>query len=392
MLRFTVYDKFFGRLGWVTPGSDPRDPAMTDAHVVARFNKPSNATFTVDEDHHLARHLASSGARCLVEYQQSNGEWMRLFSGPVREVTGGDFPPTRTFTVSDDLQVLWELLGWAAPSKAITLQGDDGTHWKSKGPAETVVKALVAANAGRLPYSVTALPNQARGGTISVAVRFVPIADAIFPAVGNAGLGVSLIQKETGAGLELDVYPKRVHTTPISERSGVVRGDTLSYSISAPTVTRVIVGAGGQGQARVFRQYIDSARETEWKTVIEVFRDARDITVTDPTRDAEMLTRANETLAEGAGKSSLSLELVETDYFRFGNAVRLGDVVKIKLADGNIISDTVEEVEIDFSASDGIVVTPKVGDMASDPENPNASLVKAVSLLAKNQRNLNSGV
>lgn len=394
MLRFAVYDRGRDRLGWVQATWDTSKPQMLGARAVARHNAQAEATFTVDNDHVRVPDLAAPGARCVVEYQPTGSlEWMRLFSGPVRDRSGEGYPAVRTFTIGDDKALLWNLLGWPNPTGTITQQGDDGTHWRASGPAETVFKQLVAANASRYAIPVTIAPDLGRGTTISVAVRFTPLADVIFPKLDQAGLGVSVVLADDGTSLVVDVYPKRVHTVALSDRAGVIKDRAPSYSDTNPTVTRVVVGAGGEGEARHFAQYVDTTRETDWGEVIEVFRDARDIKPTlleEPDRDTLMADRATETLTAGAPSASLKLDLVETEHFRFGTAVLLGDVVQASVADGPLLTDTVREVVVTQSAEGGVEVVPRVGERRATPDSPDPALARVVAAALRSIRHLNT--
>ena len=528
MLRFRVFTKARAPMG-VVQVAGPGHPSLIGARAVLRHNALSDAEFTVDADHHLVPVLATPGARVVVEYRPQGGEWRREFSGPVKARKGEGHPATRSFTVGDDKAVLWNLTGWPRPSKPAGGQTD--THWKLTGKAESVFKRIVGENKGRHFQPITVAPDLGRGGQITVASRFDKLSDLLPPLLDEAGLGVSVIQAEDNSGLVVDVYPKRKHSTALSDRSGVIVGDT-SYADANPTVTRVIVGAGGEGTARVFAQYVDTAREAEWGDTIEVFRDARDITpgelVVDgsfadgfrhwtrsgtvalqgaegeqyaritgsgtltqvPAADVGPRTiiefqvrvrttatagtggfrlvnpdtgvdafgtwevdsnngnilpgdpapefttrtgifrtanvtqrvqprltfsglnapvdvtdfkvtggswiyepllraRADETFAEGAPTASLRLELAETEHFRYGNAVLLGDIVTASVAGGPPLSDTVREVEISQD-NDGVNVTPRVGDRASDPDNPDAQLARAVAAALKGVRHLNT--
>jgi len=274
MLRFRVFTKARAPMG-VVQVAGPGHPSLIGARAVLRHNALSDAEFTVDADHHLVPVLATPGARVVVEYRPQGGEWRREFSGPVKARKGEGHPATRSFTVGDDKAVLWNLTGWPRPSKPAGGQTD--THWKLTGKAESVFKRIVGENKGRHFQPITVAPDLGRGGQITVASRFDKLSDLLPPLLDEAGLGVSVIQAEDNSGLVVDVYPKRKHSTALSDRSGVIVGDT-SYADANPTVTRVIVGAGGEGTARVFAQYVDTAREAEWGDTMEVFRDARDIT------------------------------------------------------------------------------------------------------------------
>lgn len=392
MLRFVVYNKARQRKGWVQAVDDPSLPAMSHAEAHPRHNALSDATVKVDADHHLVPLLTSAGTRCVVEYLPAEEtSWMRLFSGPVKTRKGEGWPATRTFTIGDDKALLWNLLGWPKPGSPIGAQTD--THWKAAGPAETVFKQLVAANAGRYGIPVTIAPDQGRGGHMRVEIRMQPLADKILPGLDQAGLGFTVVLAEDGSSLVVDVYEKRVHTMPLSDQAGVIRSESPTYSDTSPTVTDVIMGAGGQDAARYFTRYQDTARRDEWGQVIEVFRDARDVKPTlaeQPDRDTILAERAMETLVGGGPSASLNLELAETTHFKFGKAVLLGDVVKASVAGGPELTDTVREVVITQTTNDSVLVVPKVGEKASDPDNPNARVSKAVAHALKTIRHLST--
>src|SRR5690606_12693345 len=138
----------------------------------------------------------------------------------------------------DDWRLLRNVLGWPSPDRALDAQ-DQVTHRTITGAAETVVKTLVAENAiTRLGLPVTCATDQARGDTITVDARFAPLADVLFPAVEQAGLGVVVYQE--GAGLVVDVVAPGEHPRVLSEASGAVQ--SWSLAASSPGATRVVVG------------------------------------------------------------------------------------------------------------------------------------------------------
>lgn len=395
MLRFQVYDKALTWLGTVTGsvGSDEVMPArLHEARVVLRHNKPGEASFTVDADHHLADDLGTPGARVVAEYRPAPGEpWRRELSGPVTAVAGAGYPATRTFTIGDDKDLLWGLLAWPTPDQLITAQ--TATHWRREGPAETVVKALIAANAGRWAHPVTVAPDLARGASKPLLARFQPLADLALPLLEDSGLGISVIQADDDTSLLVEVYAKRVHTVALSDRSGVIVPDTAGFTTTRPTVTRPIVGSGKEGLTRRFNTYPDTTTEAEWGMVREAFKDAADIDpdpVVEVWRDSLMEVRAAEMRADAAGTASLSLELVETEHFRYPTAVQLGDVIKASVAGSSVLSDTVTEVTITQDTG-GVRVIPKVGGLASTPDNPNATLARAVAHIARAIRSTQTG-
>lgn len=352
----TVYDKAFRRKGSIG------DPAAVT--VTARHNVMATATVTLASDHHRLPNLLADGARMTVGY-----DGKQILSGPVRRVRGRSGQAgTVDVDVDDDWRLLQRILGWPVPTAALssqTLAYDVRT-----GPAESVLKAYVAANATRLGLPVTVAADQARGGTITGSLRFHPLADRLFPAVDQAGVGVTV--KQSGSGLIVDCYIPTTHPRTLTEASGVVQ--SWEYSKAGPSVTRAVVGDQGEATARVFTGSTDAARESAFADVVEVFGDARD------TNDAAIVAkRLAELLADGAPKAGLKVELAETDVFRYGRAVTVGDRVTIAVGGGITITDVLREAVLSWTADAGLTVKPAIGERTDDPDTMLARMIAATA-------------
>lgn len=376
-LRLTAYDRNLARRG---PIRAPEEVSFTP-----RWNAPSECSFVLPAGHRRLTDLRTAGARVVVEYlpdgQTPDPTLTR--SGVVAETSGSSGLAGRfEFTVHDDLAEVLNLLGWPNPTGTISQQGDDSAYWTRTGPAETIVLQAIAANTTRLSVPLTVPASQGRGGTASVALRMHPLADKLPPILEAAGLGLVVVQQAGQRLVRVDA--QRVYIRePFSEASGVVQAG--SWSVTAPTVTRVVVGAGGEGKLRLFRLYVDTTREVSWRPR-EVFVDARDIDtdlVANPDRDLQMQERADKELAAGAGKSSVAASLAETARFRFGKTFTLGDRVPIQLQGSPVITDLVREATITWSAHAGLTVEPKVGLWQDSPE---AALHDLVGRMAREQR------
>lgn len=341
--------------GWVgRPG---------EVKPVVRHNVKPTATFTLDADHIRVADLKSPGARVDI-YRHGEFE----MSGPVREITGPfATDAVLTFAVEGDFRILHNWGAWPKPGAPLT--GQDLEYRTITAPAETVVKTIMAENASRLGFPLTVAPDEGRGASGTYTFRMHPAYDRLFPAVDQAGIGVSV--RHYGNGLLLDCYEPRDYPHRLSPESGTVIGG--KYTLSAPTATRVVVGGQGEGVAREFRQYIDPARESEWNDVIEVFRDARDSSSGDVFGD-----RAAETLAEGGPLTGLSLELTETKHFRYGgDGLRVGDRVTA-LIGGQPFTDILREVQLSWDPRDGDTATPIVGERKDDPDTQLAKSIRAL--------------
>jgi hypothetical protein len=368
--QIEVFDGAFARKGFV---GDPIGLTVTPRH-----NARGTASLTLASDHRRLADLSAPGARVVIRYDDLP---QPLLTGRVR-LRAGRGPSVAgrvTFTVIDDLRLLWRVLGWPVPGAAIGSQGTAAYDVRT-GPAETVLKAFVQANAvTRLGLPVTVAADQARGAQITGSLRMHPLADRLLPLVDAAALGVTV--RQSGTGLVLDCYTPAVHPRTLSERSAVVQD--WGYSDADPEATRVVVGGEGEGTARVFRLVTDPARETEWADVIEVFRDSRD------TGDLALLdARGAETLTEAAPKAGLKVTLAETSTFRYGKALNVGDRVRLEVGPGVVVEDVLREAVLSWTRADGLEVTPVVGERTDDPDNV---LARAVASLGRGLRNLTAG-
>lgn len=280
--------------------------------VTVQHNALSTATLVLDADHDRAGDLSAPGARLVITYHGQH-----LLSGPCRRVDGRGprDTSTLTFAVEDDWRVLSTILGWQNPTQAAPGQGAGGvTYATYTGPAETVVKQIARANlVGRTGLPLTIAPDLGRGQQVTVAVRMDRLADKLFPAVDDAGVGVTVRQASTtgkhGGGLVLDCYTPRSYRRELSEDSGVIVD--WASSAAAPTVTRAVVGGVSitDDDAGVdYVQVVDSALEAVWGTVAEAFIDGAsegsDYTSAyrDMTSKQDAVTRAQESWATAKDK------------------------------------------------------------------------------------------
>ncbi|AHB31628.1 minor tail protein [Arthrobacter phage vB_ArS-ArV2] len=333
-----------------------------DAVVTPRHNQKPTATFQVDADHLRVSDLKEPGARVDI-YRHGQFE----MSGPVRAMDGSlVVDGAVTFSVEGDFRILHNWKAWPKPGAALT--GQDVEYRTITGPAETVVKTVMAENAARLGFPLTVAPDQGRGAVGTYTFRMHAPYDRLFPAVDQAGIGVTV--RHSGNGLLLDCYTPRDYPHRLSPAKGNVIGG--KYTLAAPSATRVVVGGQGEGVAREFRQFTDPAREADWNDIIEEFRDARDSSSGDV-----FAARAAETLAEGAPMAGLSLELSETKHFRYGgDGLRVGDRVTAEV-NGQTYTDVLREVRLTWNR-DGDQAAPIIGERTDDPDVQLAKSIRAL--------------
>jgi hypothetical protein len=356
----TLYNKDYVRQGWL---GDPESLSVEVNH-----NDVGDASIVVGASNAKVPLLMDRGARVTIEYR---GE--HLISGPIRAKsgTGPSANGTMAFTVVDDFRLFHRILGWPVPAAGLGAQTSE--YHTISGPAETVLKTAVTANAvTRLGEPVTVAADLGRGENITAAFRFHPLADRLFPAVDVAGIGVTV--RQSGTGLLVDCYEPQLHPRTLTEAGGVVL--EWSWNHAEAEATNVIVGGQGEGTARAFAGYTDAALAGEIGERIEVFRDARD------TGSGGVLTeRANETFAETAAKSGLSVRLAETSVFRYGatGGVHVGDRVSLEVGSGLVVTDTLRSVTLSWTRSAGLEVTPEIGEISANTDRAFATALATVA-------------
>lgn len=368
VFRISVYDK--NRVFQCQIGT----PAALE--VTVRHNLVSTLTMTVPLAHDRVSKLMADGARLRVLFKGQH-----LISGPITadSLDTDGVKGLYTVTVEDDFRVLRKILGWPVPGAAISAQGS-AEYRTYTGPAETIVKTAVAEN-GVTRLSVpglTVATNLARGATIpgGVPLRMHPLMDQLFPAVEDAGIGVTV--QQSGANLVLDVYEPVTHPRSLS-----VKGRTLkqvNMTRTRPDASRVVIGGQGDGTARKFLALTDAARETQYGMREETFRDARD-----DNTDAVMYARGQETLDELGPKNGVSLTLAGSGIFQYGpGGFRVGDRVPVKVTDDITITEVIRECTLKWKSKDYAELAPSIGEISNQPERVTA---QRIASLARGQRN-----
>lgn len=358
-----VWDKTRTQRVWI---GDPIRLTATPRH-----NQQPTGAITIPLDHGRFGPLQTPGARVVVRYRDEH-----LLGGPVRSMRteGGALDRRAIFEIEDDWRLLTRLLAWQVPAAAITAQSG-AEHHVVTGPAETVVKTLLGAAITRTGAPITVATDQGRGEVITVRARMARPADVLLPLIDQAGIGVTV--QQTGAGWVLDVYEPSTWPGVLSEAGGTLVD--LSWSRTAPTATRVVLGADGEGTDRTFRALVDSALETQWGDVVEVFVDARDLKSADGGFTDAATTRMAAALAAGAPLTGLSVSLAEAGRFRYGGAsgVHVGDLVAVELTPGAApVTDVLRSATLTWDRT-GARVTPVVGERRDDPDEATARAIAA---------------
>lgn len=315
-------------------------------------------TFTVDGRHHLSAALADGWGVIVMD-----SGW-QVLSGPLLTIEHHAHGTTVDLELTgvSDMVHLEDRITYPDPGKPAEQQTTT-THYKRKGTGRELIAGLIDSQVGpgalaarRAPGLVAVPTSGPAGASTVIEARFTPVLDEVASLARASGLVVDLAQKPGTASLEVSV------TAPV-DRSRQVRfmpstglGEYTTKT-AAPTVSTVIVGAGGEGTARkVIERSQPAARR------VERFQDRRD-----STDQAELDKAAAETLAEGAATASATFKVSEAGRLRLGADYRLGDTVTVAPADGVQISDVLRAATIEWTPT-GRAIEMTVGEHTTDDD------------------------
>lgn len=366
------------------PDYTPRGFIGTCQQLTAtpRHNQQPSAELKLASDDPKVALLTAPGSRVVIRFRDEH-----LVGGVVqqRAKDGSVKDAVTTLQIEDDWAVLPRTLLWQVPGAGITHQ-DTAEYDVRTGPAETVLKGFMTAAKTRYGAPWTIGTDLGRGDTITVQARMDKAGDVLFPLVDQAGIGVTV--RQSGAGLLLDCYEPTTWPIKLSEAGGTITEG--SWSLTPPTLTRVVLAADGSGTGQYYRALADTTLEATWGFIAEQLIDAGDLNHLDPNFEALATARMQAALAAANATTGLSLTLLESDTFRYGGTggVHVGDTVTAQLAaGGDPISDVLRSATLTWSADKGITVTPTLGEHTSDPF---TVMGRAIWSLFRGQRRMQS--
>ncbi len=319
------------------------------------------------------------------------------------------------FQLQDDWRRLKNTRALIAPGENLTRATSDDPaqtgrggyyDWGSPASREEAILTIVAANFARIeatrPWLPTldVAPNLGRGGIPQPAelinVRSISLDEAIAPLLAASGLRARLWQPEGSQRLRFELFEPRTWPIPLELATGSIREGTAEQHY--PELTTMFHAGPGESTERLwypgpadtdleqrFGDVIEGSKEStqdapEWpEAVPENERDWSRFLI-DPRvpQDAKnkllatFTTAATAALAEGAPSSSVSADLQETPALRYLLAegsqagYDLGDVLTVELRSFPVVQP-VTEVTVSHNASNGLSVTPTLGEIKNDP-------------------------
>lgn len=294
---------------------------------------------------------ANPGWGCVIRWPEMNwfhaGNWYS-WTAQRSGTSGGDDAATGlgqiTFVAGDDLSILAG--EYAPPDPAVSLGATPvvvGAYQDVRtGPAETVIKAFVAANVGvgraaaRAGAStgttrlVNVVATRGEGPTITGKARADPLLDFCRGLATAAKMRMWTFTDDDGL-IWFDCAPAVDHNDP-AEESVVfsIDGGTLvdvQWTVTKPQANAATVLGPGLKENRKAIQVSDDASITAWREVVRAVIDARDADATSPT--VEMTKAATDAIGESPLSGVRSCTLAATQ--DFGTLWNLFDAVAIEV-------------------------------------------------------------
>jgi len=259
-------------------------------------------------------------------------------------------------------QVIADRLAYQVPTSTAAVQSADDYDNRSAATAETIIKGYVNDNAGpgaltfRRTTNLVMETNLFRGSIVKGSARMTNLLELCAGLATAGGVGFRVVFNASGQ-LEFRVY------VPVDKSDSIKFGTSLGNLVSfertqeAAKTNCAIVGGGGDGTARTFREINDGTAQGLWSNRTETFVDRRD------TIDTTELDQAGtEEVVNNGPVNGLSIKTADIPNLLFYRDYFLGDKVSIPQAG---IIDVLREVEINWSAADGPSTESTVGTATS---------------------------
>lgn len=262
-----------------------------------------------------------------------------------------------------------------------------GETWDESGPAAEVF-AYANMQFEKAWHTVTPPPTWP-DTDVSAKVR-LKMLDTLIPLLDQFDIGVDVRPSADPREREMFFYRGGTLSRRITDTSGMLADWEVSGS--RRSVTYSVVAGQGEGTERVFIENQTAAnqafptRTPITDTKATVFVDARDAE-----DDATLVQRSKDAIAEGYDKASLKATLAEGKGFRFVDDFYLGDRLQFLFEGTDLpsrmifLGERVNEVAIDWTRDQGLIITPKVGDITDSTE---GRIVTAISRIGSRTTNL----
>jgi hypothetical protein len=346
------------------------DPVAAYAiDVIQKFNEPDSGSFTTAAyPDVIDQFQPGNRAVVIVDGEVFAAGPIEKPGGYTWDVGGEEEPGTITINFAGDLSSIAGRLTYPDPDFEAWEQPI--AYYESTFNAEVVIRDLVIRNAGIWAKTARRVPKLILGDVAGVGspivckTRFEPVTDvARALAISGGGLGFRVRQVDTD--LVFTVYAP-------DDKSGIARFSrglgnliSVSYNISKPTATTVIVGGDGEAETRTIVERINTSQEADWGRV--------EAWVNSSSQDAGSggLDQAgDEALASSGEEVQLATVTIDAGDVRYGKHYGLGDLVTVEVYEGVELTETVRSAHFTYSPEEGKQISILVGsqDATKDPE------------------------
>lgn len=450
-LKIELYNKFLERTGVL--GNFVR------AEVADRWLGAGYATIEVEATDDKLPQILEDGARAVVrvvDEADPNSIGRFVMSGYISDPEGGFLArETVTFKIVDDWQAWLSMLAYVNPTGRIQpISTDDIAQttvpagvttpspgrvdglasrysWTNNGApiqASTAAQELFTQNVrlraeARFPGLIVQAADPGIGGDVSAILpelRFDTVAEGIAPLLEAGNVGYQFGQSvEGGASILGEFYTPKTWEPIFTPDSGVVVGG--KWNLQYGRTTDVVGGGPGQDARRAFRLYQDLALSQQYRRIHEQFKDMTGApvdwpdTVAEPFRvemyyhlrpevtavqkglfEAFLTKSGNAALSEGAPSAGVSLELAETEGFRWQGVLggvfdgsgktgfATGDIITVapsldSAVSGLRFTDRIRSTRFEQTREAGLVITPQMGAPMDDQAQKLVSIVQRIA-------------
>lgn len=358
---------------------------FTTLETVSRFNDVGTWVLDMDGRAPLAAVLSTPGYGIEV-VRHDAGVFTQVFSGPMRlrqRVIKSD--QSRLILGGyDDNVWLKRRLAHPQPATAsppYNSQDDD----VRTGVCSTILRQYVNVNAstGALtPRKVTGLvldTDPVAGTTVTGRARWQVLIDLLRElALAGGGLGFRVAPNGNPGEIAFQVYAPEDKTATVTFSRLLGTLSEASYEAEASEMNYAFVGGSGEGLARTIFEKPNSEESSTWSR-IESFVDRGD------TSDAtELEQKADETLADGVGKTGLSIVPVDLPGQEYLTHYSLGTKVSVVI-DDETVQELVREVSVNLTPDGPVTTKPTIGTPGASDIN---RMFQRLNTAEKNIRNL----
>jgi len=323
--------------------------------MVVRFNAVGTWVLNLDRRVTAAAAMFVTGAGIVVTRDN-----IVVLSGPVtkRRVERDGENYKAIISGVDDTVWLARRLAHPQPGSAAPPYSSTAYDVRT-GLCSTVLHEFVNVNAGagatpgRVVAALTSITDPLIGATVTGRARWQVLITMLDELAVAGGLGFRVVQ--SGTDLQFQTYAPTDKSAIVKFSEELGNLSSFNYESSAPSVTYIFNGGGGEGTARTITEGQDVTGAAEWGR-LEQFTDRRDTT-----DGAELLQDIAKTLAEGSETFGIELAPIDTASQSYGIHYQLGDRVTVVVEDDTAISEIVREVKITLAAKMAERVVPSIG-------------------------------